>query len=93
MIKLRNGSQVERSEAQEIIESLRFLRNHEPAAMHGLLMKCRDDNHKINRQCRHVLQALLFMDSSGRVDNDVRNVVLSAPEGNEIDMRSISLVA
>lgn len=95
-VKLRNGTVEPLAIVQVIYGSLR--RMFEDGIGGALLayelaMKCRDPNHQIFGSMGKKLQDLALIDANGRVNSQIKNVVLSAMKGDGLDMELVNPVA
>jgi hypothetical protein len=58
-----------------------------PLVFYDFVMKCRDNSYKMwTKNAEKELQALSFMQQEGRIHQSIRNIVLSAVEGDDMDM-------
>lgn len=93
-VKLRNGSKVKRSLVTATIFSLRRLHEANPIALYELVMKCKDRNHQFFGKTGDDLKALALVDQGGNVQEDIRNIILSATDGESlVEWRLVSPIA
>jgi len=91
-VKLKNGSEEPVPVVGATMMSLENLLHTYPGHFYELVMKCRDRSYKLLSDSQKVLRALgLIQNESigyeeGSVHSSIRNVVLSAVEGDGIDM-------
>ncbi|MBD3330043.1 hypothetical protein GF354_00765 [Candidatus Peregrinibacteria bacterium] len=85
--RLKNGSEEFKPLVQMTMASLSKLAETNPIAFYELVMKCREQGHELFGNTGEVLQSLaLIQDERGTVHDSIRNVVLSAVEGDGLDM-------
>ncbi len=85
--RLKNGSEEFKPLVQVTMASLSKLAETNPIAFYELVMKCRDQGHELFGNAGEVLKSLaLIEDARGSVHDSIRNVVLSAVEGDGFDM-------
>lgn len=89
-VKLRNGAEEVKPAVQAVMMSLRSL---DPIAQYELVMKARDRDHELFGHSGEKLKALKLIEPNGRMHDTVRNVVLSAAEGDGLNMTIGSPVA
>lgn len=88
-VKLKNGSLVSKVCVVTTMMNLKLLLESNPIAFYELVMKCRDSDHVFFGNTEEVLKGLAL-----KPDNSVvKNIVLSAVEGEEFDMRLNSPIA
>lgn len=73
--------------------SLEDLLGSHPVDFYGLVMKCRDRNYQFFGNTGEILKQYSLVQSDGNVHASIRNVVLSAVVGEELDMTLGSPVA
>ncbi len=87
---LNNGAK----EAKPLVDithlSLRTLITDNPIAFYELVMKCRDNNHELFWKTWELLKEMSFLDVNGNIHDSIRNIVLSATEGEWMDMKLIN---
>jgi len=66
--------------------SLTNLMRENPIAFYELVMKCRNPEHELFGNTGEVLSPLNLIQPNGHVHDGIRNIVLSATEGEELDM-------
>lgn len=81
LVKLRNGAIEARAAVGVIMQSLMMLAERKPVSLYEMVEKCRTPGHKIWGDCGRDLEALSLVSKSGGIHDTVRNVVLSAAEG------------
>jgi hypothetical protein len=87
---LKNGSYVPVPVANVIYLSLQSLSKQNPIALYELAMKARDNNHRLFGNTGEVLKELALLDSDGSIHDLTRDVVLSAIEGEGLDLKLVS---
>jgi hypothetical protein len=83
---LKNGAEESLPLVNVMMMSLRSLMQENPIAFYELVMKCRDHNHKFFGNVGDVLKRLSLVETSGSIHDSIRNIVLSAAEGDGLDM-------
>lgn len=89
---LKNGAEEAVSLVTVCMMSLEDLIKENPIALYELVMKCRDRNHVFGN-AGELLEQRKLVQSDGQPHDSIRNVVLSAIEGDELDMRLTSPIA
>ena len=93
IVRLRNGAQ----EAEPLVRTTMMILDNlletKPIVAYELVMKCRDKNHKLFGQSGADLQNLSLVDANGGVHDSVRNIILSAAEGDGLNMQFVSPIA
>lgn len=92
-ITLKNGTQESSPIVATIMMLLESLCDSDPICFYELTMKCRDNNHQLFGNCASKLQGLSLLQSDGTVYHAVKNVVLSAVTGEDLDMALGSPIA
>jgi len=80
-IKLKNGSTEAKPLVRCMATILSGLMDKNPLAVYELVEKCRDSSHKCWGDTEEVLKDCALLQSDGHVHNSIRNIVLSAVEG------------
>ncbi len=86
LVTLKNGSQEAEGLVVVAMMSLRKLIQEKPIVFYELVMKARDPNHKFFGQSIEDLKALSLVSVDGSMHDSIRNIVLSAAEGEGLDM-------
>src|SRR3990167_887425 len=86
MLKLKNGSEVAQSIVVATMMSLDALINSNPIAFYELVEKCRDSKHEMFGNTKEVVAKWALIDMNGSVHSCIKDVVLSAVEGDGLDM-------
>ena len=86
LVTLKNGSEVTEPQVIATMASLNNLIMKNPSAFHELVMKCRDHEHKLLGNTGEVLSDLRLIQPDGRVHESIQDIVLSATEGEGIEM-------
>jgi hypothetical protein len=90
-VKLKNGTEEAKVAVSAIMLSIKSL---SPIDVYELAMKCRDRKHQIWEPSRKPLQDLKLVAADGSsIHETIRNIVLSAIEGEGFDMTIGSPVA
>lgn len=85
MVKLKNGSEVPKPVLITTMMSLELLMNKNPIACYELVQKCKDSKHTMFGNTKKVVEDLALM-NSGSIHDTVKDIVLSAVEGDELNM-------
>ena len=85
-VKLKNGAIEAKGLVNVMMVALRNLLQEDPVTFYELVMKCRDRNHQFWSDCGDKLQDLHLVEQDGRVHRSIRNIVLSAVEGEMLEM-------
>lgn len=86
-VQLKNGNEEFKPLVAGTMVSLRQLYNEKPIAIYELAMLCRDPDHEIlNKVIAQDLHDLGLIDAVAAVHDSIRNIVLSAVEGDGLDM-------
>lgn len=86
LVTLKNGAQVPQVLVVTTMMNLTRLINSNPIAFYELVQKCRDNNHQMFGNTKEIAVSLALMDRSGSVHRTVKDVVLSAVQGDDFDM-------
>ncbi len=93
MVTLKDGTKALKPAVAAVMVSLRSLLDVAPTAFVDLVEICRDaDYQPFGDNAERLMQAAL-MQSDGSVYSSIKSVVLSAVEGEGLDMRLVSPVA
>lgn len=93
MLKLKNGSEEFPALVKVTMMSVEHLLESHPVAFFELVSLCRDRDHELFGNTAVKLQGLGLVDPGGKVHGSIRNIVLSAVEGEDLEMRLISPLA
>lgn len=85
-VVLKNGSKEVKALVVVVMMSLEELIGKDPITFYELVMFCRDQSHKFFGSTQGALERLGFL-QNGTVHDSVRNIVLSAVEGDGLEMR------
>ena len=91
VVTLKNGAEEAESLVLLTTMSLRTLMREYPIAFYELVQLCKDHNHRLLDNAGEILDRLGFV-QNGIVHDSFRNIVLSAVEGDKLDMRLTSLI-
>lgn len=83
---LKNGAEEAKPLVAVTMLSLNLLMDERPLALYDLVMKCRDKNYRFFGDNGEYLRSLKLVDRDNSIHNSIRNVVLSAAEGDDLDM-------
>ena len=84
-VVLKNGSQEVRTLVVVVMMSLEELIGKDSITFYELVMFCRDQSHKFFGSTQGTLERLGLL-QNGTVHDSVRNIVLSAVEGDGLEM-------
>jgi len=87
MVKLKNGSEVPKPVVVTTMMSLEALMEKNPIAFYELVEKARNPKHPMFGNTQDVVAKWALIDLSGVIHSAVRDVILSAVSGDELDMR------
>jgi hypothetical protein len=87
LVKLKNGSCESKILVAVFVATLRNLFTERPIHAYELVSKARDSTHKFFGRTGEDLQKLGLVESNGEMHESVRNVVLSAVQGDGFDMK------
>ena len=93
MLKLKNGSEEAASLVKVTMMSVEHLLESKPIAFAELVSLCRDRHHELFGNTAVELQRFGLVEPGGSVHNSIRNIILSAVEGEDLEMRFISPLA
>lgn len=85
-LSLKNGSQEAKAIVVVTMMALRQLVQQHPIAFYELVTVSRDPAHKLFGNNGAILAKFHLASESGHVHNSIRNIVISAVEGNDLDM-------
>lgn len=83
---LKNGAEEAKPAVMATMMSLRHLFDSEPIVAYELVMKCRDPKHSFFGNTGDKLKQLSLVQPDDRVHDTIRNIVLSAAQGDGLDM-------
>jgi len=90
-VELKNGAEEAEALVTVTIGSLHHLIETNPIAFYELVQKARDKDHKIIwGNVSSVLKSLALLSENGAMHDSIRNIVLSAAEGDGLDMALVS---
>lgn len=93
ILKLKNGSEEVAPLVNVTMISVRHLLESNPIAFVELVSLCQDRDHELFGNTAVELQRLALVKPDGSVHGSIRNIVLSAVEGEGLEMRFISPLA
>lgn len=85
MVTLKNGKEVPLSIVVTTMMTLKNLIENYPIVFYELVMKCRDPNHEMWGDSEKLIAKFGLM-QNGRVQSSVKDIVLSAVTGDDLDM-------
>ena len=85
-IKLRNGAEEAKPLVAVTMMHLETLMNERPLALYDLVMRCRDTNYEFFGTNGDYLKSLNLVGQDGSIHGSIRNIILSAIDGDGIDM-------
>jgi len=86
LVTLKNGSQEFGPFVSATMLSLERLFDRTPIIGHELVMKCRDSNHHLFGDAASLLIARSLVSPDKTIHESIRNIVLSAVTGEDLDM-------
>lgn len=86
ILKLKNGAEEAASLVKVTMMSVKRLMESNPIALIELALLCRDRDHELFGNTAVELQSLGLVDPGGSVHGSIRNVILSAVEGEGLKM-------
>lgn len=86
--KLKNGTEVEEAIILPIMQKLERFKNTNPMVFIIFVKKCQNPNYKLPRNIEGVIKRFGLMES-GLIDDNVKNIVLSAVKGIDLDSMSV----
>jgi hypothetical protein len=86
LVKLKNGSEIPKPIVITTMMSLEAIMNSNPIAFYELVEKARDSKHVMFGNTKEVVSKWALMDSNGTIHSSVKDIVLSAVSGNELEM-------
>ena len=86
MVTLKNHTEEALSLVNVTMMSLRSLMKKSPMALYELVMKCKDNGHVCFGNTGKNLRNLSLVQANGLVHGSIKNIVLSAVEGDGFDM-------
>lgn len=85
-VTLKNGSEIPEPLVTVTMVSLQDLIKSNPIAFYELVMRCRDRDHRLFGNTGEVLKSFALVESNGEIHDAVRDIVLSATEGEGLEM-------
>jgi len=89
VVKLKNGSEEAESLVNVAMHTLSNLMKTQPILFYELVQKCRDRDHKFFWQTEEKLESMSLV-SNWEIHDSMVNIVLSAVEWENLDMRLVS---
>jgi hypothetical protein len=89
-IALKNGTSEQAILVSGILLTLRELMAQNVLAFYDLVMMCRNPNYQAFDANIKLLQESGLLESNRKVHDSIRNIVLSAVEGERLEMRLVS---
>ncbi|MGQ0527595.1 MAG: hypothetical protein ACT4OY_06160 [Alphaproteobacteria bacterium] len=83
---LKNGAEEAKPLVAVTMMSLEGLMQQNPIAFYELTMKARDSKHQFFGNAGQVLEKFNLVSANGSMHDSIRNIVLSAVEGDGLDM-------
>jgi hypothetical protein len=98
VVKLKNGSEEVPQLVTVTMVALRGLLDPEKGvqgatALYDLVMKCRDDSYQFFGNNQQYLENLDLVESSGTIHQSIKNIVLSAVDGEGMNMAIVNPIA
>jgi len=85
-VVLKNGSREFDKLVSVTMLSLKTLITEKPTVFYDLVMKCRDSSYKYFGNAGEDLQQLGLAQNDGSIHDSIKNIVLSAVSGDDLDM-------
>jgi hypothetical protein len=92
-VKLKNGSEEVEALVKVTMISLGGLFEEKPLVFYDLVMYCRDNSYEWFGHNQSICKELSLLLPDGSVHDSIKNIVLSAAVGSDLDMRLVSPVA
>ena len=92
IVKLKNGSEAPDFVVTAHMASLRSLFDIQPIAFYELVMVARDPAHQPCGNSGQILRSLHLIDPNGGMHDTTKDIILSAVDGDEVEMRLVSPV-
>ena len=89
-VKLKNGSDEFGPLVVGVMLSLKALAEKNPIAFYEIVQLARNRNHKFFGNVEKDLQDFSLLGSDSRLHSSIRNIVLSASEGDGIELKLVS---
>lgn len=89
-VKLKNGSEADISIVVTTMISLEGLINKNPIAFYEFVMKARNPKHDMFGKTQKVVSRLALIDSNGEIHSTVKDIILSAVNGDGLDLKLTS---
>lgn len=86
LVTLANGAEEALPVVATTMLSLERIIDSNPIAFYELVMKCRDQGHRFFGNTQEVLSDFALVQPEGTVHESIRNVVLSAVNGEDLNM-------
>lgn len=96
LVKLKNGTEEVEPVVKVVMMNLSALWEEGlpgVLAVYDLVERCRDSNYQFFGSNEQKLKELALVESDGRINNSIRNIVLSAAQGTGREMQIGSPVA
>ena len=88
-VKLKNGGVEMDILTQGVLLALKNLITDNSVAFYDLVMKCRDDQYEPFGNSSAILKHVSLMESGGTIHSSIKNIVLSAVDGDEGEMHIV----
>ena len=89
-VQLKNGSTEAKVMVIATLTSITSLMKDHPMAFYDLVMKCRDSNYKFFGNNLEILVSLSLAKIDESIHNSIKNIVLSAVEGEGLELNIVS---
>jgi hypothetical protein len=93
VLRLRNETDEPEAMVTLMFSALQDLMNENTTLFYELVMKCREPGYQLSKVDEGALKDLAFIPESGRIHDTIRNIVLSATEGEGLSLRIVSPLA
>lgn len=86
VVTLRNGAEEAKPLVTVTMMHLKRIMDEKPLALYDLVMKYRDREYEFFGSNGGYLKSLRLVDQDGSIHNSIHNIVLSATDGDGMDM-------
>jgi len=86
MKKLKNGSKLDFALVTRIMERLMLLKKNYPIQFNELVKCCRGQRCQLLAGTTFAIKKMALVETGNVISDDVKNIVLSAVEGDEMEM-------
>jgi hypothetical protein len=87
IVALKNGTQEPEVLVVTTMMNLDLLMESDPLAVYEMTMLCRDENHRLWGGYASTLARFGLLQPDGKVHSSIKNIVLSAVQGEDLEMK------